>query len=253
MTWKSVAVSVEGKSHHSAGTSCQDSSICMNILTSHGQYLILIASDGCGSSRHSQLGSQIITKDLLECISFWLRRTPQKPDLIEIINHSLGHAHQVLSKKSIELRLQAHELAATCLCLVVGPSTIAAAQIGDGAIIGERNGIFGCVFWPNQEYANVTKSLTDPQWYKHVQLMDSTRNDGDLEGWLLVTDGVQSIACDYEKKVPHLGFVSGLVSKLRILPPGSERLIKDRLVEFLRSDKINRMVSDDKTIVVACS
>jgi hypothetical protein len=225
----------------------------MDVSTSYGSHLIAVVSDGCGSSRHSQLGSELITHNVSECISYWLRKSSHKPDLLDLISFSLGQAHQALSKASIDLGADINELAATCLCLVVGPDCMAACQIGDGVIAGQLNGVLGCIFWPNQEYANVTSSLTDRRWFNKVQFISVPRRSGNFDGWFLATDGVQAIACDYERRIPHMEFVSLLINRFRDTPIGNESLVKERLHDFLRSDKVNTVVTDDKTIVIACA
>jgi len=251
--WKCISISIEGTSHQTNEIPCQDCSVTNIIATPYGSYLVAVASDGCGTSRFSQLGSDLITQNIYECIEYWLRVASHKPDLLDIISFSLGQAHQALKKKSVDLSIDINDLAATCLCLVVGQDSMAASQIGDGIIAGELNGVLGCLFWPNQEYSNITDSLTDRNWYDKVQSMSARRKVDSLDSWFLATDGIQSIACDYRQRIPHVAFVSSLMKRFRDSPIGTENLIRDRLIDFLRSEKVTTVVTDDKTIILACA
>ena len=252
MYWKVCATSIEGTSHIAKGMPCQDCSMALRLSSSSGSYLILIAADGCGSSTHSDIGSQLVAYEIVDCLAYWIKRSDVIPMLSDLLVFALGHANQMLHKKAIELSVPVRELASTCLCVVVGPSGFAAAQIGDGVIVRRSNGITGCLFWPSQEYANVTHTLADKDWFHKIQIHSSSSIEDSSASWFVATDGVQDISCDAEKRIPHPGFVDALLDKLDNVPLESEPLVKEGLARFLRSDRVNSVVSDDKTIVLAC-
>ncbi len=251
MSWKIYASSLQGGTHIANGMPCQDSSNYKKISTGFGDYMILVASDGCGTARHSDKGANIITSEVVECLSYWLRNSTVVPELPDLLIFSLGHANQCLTKTATRLSISVIELAATCACLIVGPDRFAAAQIGDGIITGISHGICGCLFWPNQEYANVTHTLTAKDWRRNIQIYSSAPNSVVPESWLIVTDGIQSISCDYEKKTPVPGFTSVLVEKLRILSQTSCESAQAALEALLRSERVDSVVTDDKTIITA--
>jgi hypothetical protein len=134
----------------------------------------------------------------------------------------------------------------------MGPSCFAAAQIGDGVIVRRNNGVSGCLFWQQQEYANVTHTLADYDWISKVQIFDSVSSCDSGDGWLIATDGIQDIACDSDKMAPHKGFIPVLFDKFCGVELGDEGIIQEGLSKFLRSDRVNSVVADDKTIVIAC-
>jgi len=245
-------VSTVGVSHLSKDIPCQDSSKATQVVTPKGEHIILVASDGCGSAQYSEVGSNLIVSEVTECIAYWIQRSQAPHNLLDIIVFALGHAHQKLAQKASDKRIPINELAATCMCLVAGSKGFAAAQIGDGVIIGGTEDVFGCLFWPSQEYANVTDSLTDKRWYQHLQVTAHQSNNMQPNSWFLATDGIQAICCDYQKRTPHVGFVSAIISKFRNIDCESEQVMVESLDKFLRSEKINSAVSDDKTIVLAC-
>ena len=251
MNWTICASSLQGKNHIASGFPCQDSNRHRTITTRLGEYNILVVSDGCGTATHSNIGAELITAEVADCLSFWLQNATTIPDLSELLLFSFGHAHQCLKKAAERLSVSINELAATCICLIIGPDRYAAAQIGDGIIVGIRNRISGCVFWPNQEYANVTHALTGREWPINTQTLNITSGTNIPDGWLLATDGIQAISCDYEKRVPVPGFAPALIDKLRLISNSSCKDAQSALEALLDSERVNAAVSDDKTIAVA--
>ena len=251
MNWRTCGSSFLGATHVVCGVPCQDSNKHRSVHTRFGDYIIIVVSDGCGTAKHSDIGSDIITFEVTSCISCCLQRSSIISNLSDLIVHSLGHANQCLARAATRLAISVNELAATCICLVVGPDRYAAAQIGDGIIVGLSNNVSGCLFWPSQEYANVTHSLTGRDWRSNTQTLDSSLTCTIPDSWFLATDGIQAIACDYEKKVPVSGFVSVLLDKFKRLSHLSEQDMQLALDTFLLSERVNSAVSDDKTVVLA--
>lgn len=252
MSWKIYSKSVEGTSHISTGIPCQDSAKTILLPTLKGDFIILIAADGCGSSKHSDIGSKLITNEVSDCIANCLRNNQNIHELSELIVFAFGHANQKLSKRAKELSIPIRELASTCLCSVIGPNNFAAAQIGDGVIVRQNNGVSGCLFWPNQEYSNVTHTLVDKDWRSKTQVYNSSWFDELADCWFLATDGIQDIACNSANRIPHSGFVCFLFDKFSAIQDQGEGFTEDILGRFLRSKRINAVVNDDKTIVLAC-
>ena len=252
MSWKVYAKSVEGTSHIASGIPCQDSVKTIRLSTTKGDFLILIAADGCGSSKHSDVGSELVTSEVSGCLAYWVGKSENMSNLSDLIIFAFGHANQMLSRKAKELSIPIRELASTCLCSVIGPNTFAAAQIGDGVIVRQNNGVSGCLFWPNQEYSNVTHTLIDKDWYCKTQVYNSSWFDDLADCWFMATDGIQDIACDSKNRIPHPGFVSVLFDKFAATQIQGDEVTGDSLDSFLRSKRINAVVNDDKTIVLAC-
>jgi len=251
VTWKICASSLKGTNHDASELPCQDSNKHKRIQGRLGDYIILVASDGCGTAKHSDIGSDIVTAEVTDCLAYWLQNSIVIPDLSELIVYAFGHANQCLHKAAGRLSISADDLAATCICLVIGPDSYAAAQIGDGIIVGLFNGICGCVFWPNQEYANVTHALTGRYWRYNTQTINIISGSTMPDGWFLATDGIQAISCDYEKKVPGSGFVSVLIEKFRRVSDPTGQSLDKALEALLRSERVNSVVSDDKTVILA--
>jgi hypothetical protein len=211
----------------------------------------LVASDGCGTAKHADIGSDTVVSEVIACISYWIQNSVSIPDLSELIVYAFGHANQCLAKTAGRHSISVNDLAATCMCLVIGPDRYAAAQIGDGVIIGLSQGVCGCLFWPNQEYANVTNALTGKDWRYNTQTVAINSGHNMPDGWFLATDGIQAISCDYQKRVPVSGFISVLIEKFRRVADSDTESIQTALEALLRSERVNSAVSDDKTVILA--
>jgi len=251
VNWHIYASSIEGSSHLGKNLPCQDANQCRRVATRWGEYAIIVVSDGCGTARHADLGAKIVTTETLECLEAWLKCPVLTPDLSDLIEYSLGHAHQCLIRAAKHLSISAEELAATCICLVVGPDRYAAAQIGDGVIVRCSSGICGCLFWQKQEYANVTHSLTAKDWRDNMQTLGQMGRKSLPDSWFIATDGIQAISCDNITKTPSSGFVPVLIDKFRSFSHLPKSRIQESLEAFLRSEKVSSSVSDDKTIAIA--
>jgi len=250
--WKISATSVEGTSHIRSGLPCQDASKALRITTNCGEFIVLIAADGCGSSKYAEIGSSLIVSEVASCLQFWIKRSSNTLLLGDVLLHAFGHAHQMLQKLAKDRSTPIRNFASTCLCLVIGPSSFAAAQIGDGVIVRRNNGVTGCLFWQQQEYANVTHTLVDSDWLSRTQVYDAVLTPDLGDGWLIATDGIQDIACDLNRKAPHPGFFPILLDKFCRVELEAEGIIYDGLSKLLRSERVSSAVTDDKTIVIAC-
>ena len=100
MNWRICGSSYLGATHVACGLPCQDSNKHRSVHTMSGDYTIIVVSDGCGTSKHSDIGSDLITSEVADCISCCLQRSSFIPNLSDLIVHSLGHANQCLAKKS---------------------------------------------------------------------------------------------------------------------------------------------------------
>jgi hypothetical protein len=120
-------------------------------------------------------------------------------------------------------------------------------QVGDGAIIVRRQGVYGVVFWPQSgEYANTTNFLTDEQFEQALEFLALPVQVVDVA---LLTDGVQRLALTFESQTPHPPFFQPLFEALRSTSDVAG-LDKD-MRRFLESRSVQDRSDDDKTLVLA--
>jgi len=252
--WRYVAASVVGTSHEKVGGACQDANDCQVYLLPNGENVLVAAvADGAGSAtcggegavRACSVFAGLVNDHLssgntveqisLETAKFWTT----------VIQNALGKEAESMSRER-------RDFACTLLGIVVGNSCTACFQIGDGVMVvaDSEEHSYGHVFWPDRgEYANTTHFVTQEEALEYLQFECVRREIVEVA---LLTDGLQSIALNYQQQAAHLPFFKGLFAPLRTLEEGRSDEMSRSLVEFLSSPRVNEKTDDDKTLVLAC-
>jgi hypothetical protein len=141
------------------------------------------------------------------------------------------------------------DYATTVLVAVVAEPWVACMQIGDGVIVARRGDGFEALTLPAKgEYANEAPFVTDDHYIESLQVA-VTGTDG-LDAIALMTDGMERLAVQLATGVPHGPFFDGLFAFA-----ADDRLSDEErhalLARELRSERINRLTDDDKTVLVA--
>jgi hypothetical protein len=129
---------------------------------------------------------------------------------------------------------------------------MACLQIGDGVVVvaDSEEQVYGHVFWPDRgEYANTTHFVTQDEALEHLRFASVRREIVEVA---LLTDGLQSIALNYQQQTAHQPFFGGLFAPLRTAEEGWSSELSKSLMEFLSSPRVNEKTDDDKTLVLAC-
>jgi hypothetical protein len=216
--------------------------------TVEGQVLVLASADGAGSAQHADVGarhaSRGITRLVLDDLAEGL--TVEQIDRDTVLSWYLRLRWE-LADRAFRCRTSLDQLACTLLLAVVGPTSAAFAQIGDGAIVTGDDGGYQAVFWPqNGEYANSTNFITDPAF---ADLLLFERRSGPVDELALFTDGLQSVALQFASRTVHQPFFRPMFQRLRGSRPG-EGLVRG-LRQFLTSPALNERTDDDKTLILA--
>jgi hypothetical protein len=157
----------------------------------------------------------------------------------------------VLDNEAKSLYRDRRDFACTLLALVVGDSCAACLQVGDGVMVlaDLEEFSYGHVFWPDRgEYANTTHFVTQDDAIEHLQFASVKRR---IVEAALLTDGLQSIALNYQQQSAHEPFFKGLFAPLRTAQEGRADDLSQSLGEFLSSPRVNEKTDDDKTLVLA--
>lgn len=243
--WRHIQASVTGPSHAKTGAPCQDS----HLVRALGQgLLVCCVADGAGSSRHSEVGSAIACDTIVERATQWAQDHGSFGELSR--DDFLGwcrRARERIRDVATEHEAEPRDYATTLCVALLSPGGAALAQIGDGAIIGQRSGALGVVFWPQSgEYVNTTMFLTGEDYEDHLQFQSVA---GAFEAVALMTDGVERVALAFDTRTPHAPFFQPLFAALRGSsdPPS----LNDELRKFLDSPSMHARSDDDKTVVLA--
>lgn len=234
-SWVTAAVSEAGGSHIEAGVPCQDS--CRVLVGS--DVLIACTADGAGSSRYSDEGSQAAVDAFVEVSAALLRRghDPKK-----IVCDAFREARRAVSETGGSERRDKAEFATTLLGVVATRRRVAAAQIGDGAVILDGKVALKS---HNGRYANETSFITqdgiEPYFYASQRRVKRVA---------LITDGLEHLVLQFkgQRRLAYQPFFDPMFQWLKEADQ-DERI--EQLPEFLRSDMIRARTGDDVTLVLA--
>lgn len=246
--WRYVAQSVTGPAHRAAGKPCQDCCGAWVLGDEPAAVLVACVADGAGSAEFGGEGAAIARRFILKNALAYFKAHGSFQQLsaadarawCEDVRHQIGvsvAAHGATPRDF-----------ATTLCVaIVAPDHAAFFQIGDGAIVLRRRGVFGAVFWPQSgEYANSTNFLTAEGYEAHLEFISVRGATSDVA---LITDGMERMALSFERRSPHPPFFRPLFDEL-VASTNLERLSED-LALFLQSDSVQARSDDDKTLVIA--
>jgi hypothetical protein len=238
--WKLVYGSVRGTSHVQSGQPCQDH--CAGTVV--GTTVVATCSDGAGSAELSHLGSRCAVERFLEEATRSLgSAAPERAAIESWVDCARARVLEEASAQGVPSR----QLACTLLGAVVGDAWAAFVQIGDGVIVFDGEGGYELAFWPdNGEYANTTRFLTDEGYRKHLRIEIVTRQVSELA---ILTDGLQMLALDFALARVHDRFFAPLFRTVRNGP--GEETLRESLMEFMDSKRVNDRTDDDKTLLLA--
>ena len=251
--WTVSRASVIGTSHLRMGIPCQDSSTYQ--VT--GEVLIAAVADGAGSAAMSDVGSVLAAKTSVETaerlLSEYHDHGPHPVHntcLKLVVTGAIKEARHELRRESKRRDIEVKQLATTLLLVVHTRYLLAAAQIGDGAmVVSDRLGKYATIIAPQRgEYVNETNFLTSPDAMSKLDVR-TDRVRGDVPRLAMFTDGLQDLVLSSADDMPHAPFFNPVFSWL-----GSQTISSDtdrKLAAFLESPKVTDQVDDDLTLLLA--
>ena len=245
--WKVVSASVVGTSHLALGMECQDAHAAA--VLPDGSLLVAVA-DGAGSACRA---SEASTCAVSTAVDFLTRRMaaqhPAGPDgyrclMYETVECVRSALMELSTRQETEQPLS--DFATTLLVLLATETWASTIQIGDGAIVcrSPATGLSVLSEPPAGEYINETTFVTTPDYLEHAvyKLLPAQ----DLDGVVLLTDGMQLLALKYSDNSAHAPFFIPLLDFA-----SHADATADELETFLRSGPVCQRTDDDKTLVLA--
>jgi hypothetical protein len=251
--WRYVAASVIGTSHEKAGGTCQDANDCqIYVLPAGERVLAAVVADGAGSALCGGEGAATTCRALLGLMVGHLDSGKSVEEVTrETVVGWIGTIQDLLQEEAKVAARERRDFACTVLGVLVGESHAACLQVGDGVIVlsDSEEQAYGHVFWPDRgEYANTTHFVTEDDAAERLQFESVKRRVVEAA---LLSDGLQTIALNYQERLAHEPFFKGLFAPLRTVEEGCSRELSDSLESFLSSARVNEKTDDDKTLVLA--
>jgi hypothetical protein len=253
--WQVIAASVKGEGHIKTNLPCQDS----NGYEITDEYFVAVVSDGLGSERYADVGSNTIVKSAVEFIKNTLQeKLPQNiSDWEKVLRECSLYTRNALEEKSSAEKLNIREYGATFIVVIGTQDWLAIAHLGDGAVVvGFHNGHMEVVSKPQQqEFDNEVIPLTATNSLKSIKytvkkitkrthLISKAR----IHRIAIMTDGLQKLALNIQSGEPYIPFFKPFFEAFDQPIDSIEESIQ--LEKFLSSNEVNRRTNDDKTLLI---
>ena len=240
-------MSVRGTSHQKTGQPCQDASYYKIVKKN---ILVGAVADGAGSAPHGDEGAKVAATEAVDTLAKHACKLTVKDDeqWKRLLLSAMNVARENVEASAAGLNKPTRQLATTLILFVAMPDFIAAAQIGDGAIVvQDRDGSIQSLTSPQSgEYINTTTFLVSPEASKSVQYNTWHRGYKSIAA---LTDGLQMLALTIPGGAPHPQFFAPLFAFRESAP--DEKSADEELRSFLQSDKIISRADDDLTLLLA--
>jgi hypothetical protein len=246
--WRPIAQSMLGPSHAADNSPCQDSFSLHVVEDDASQTLVACVADGAGSAKFSDVGSSVVCGTIVEnaCAFFSAGgriEELQRQDVLRWCDEARSRLQQEAALRSCEVR----ELASTLCAAIIAPGQSCFFQIGDGAMILRKHGVYGVVFWPQSgEYANSTNFLTSPKYDSQLEFISTDTRCSDIA---LMTDGLERLALRFDSQTPHVPFFEPFFRAIRAAKDYTG--LNESLQTFLGSEPVRERSDDDKTLILA--
>jgi serine/threonine protein phosphatase PrpC len=249
MQWQVVGCSAVGTKHIVRETLCQDA-VCYEMIS--GQVIIGAVSDGMGSAKRSDVGSELAVKTALSQIKItqcWLNQPQNDEGVRDIFRSVLGKVQAALKQKAENEGYSVEDLNCTLLAFVATPKWLAAMQVGDGLIVVRPKGRdYQLLFMPDKgEHPNQTTPVTSSHALEEMQVCVKS---GSYEFICVATDGIENISLvKPENWRPFEGFFKPLEEQIMLSKNNLDHKKKE-INDFLNSEQINQKTDDDKTLLL---
>jgi hypothetical protein len=250
--WRWIAASVKGTSHLTSGTECQDSHICGEIESDNGPILLAFVSDGAGSAKRSAIGSRLLCDLMMsEAQQYFIEQGQIDQLNVRVIANWIEQFRSEIILQADAEGLTDREFACTLLGAILGPSSAAFFQVGDGAIVYslKEGAEYMLAFWPERgEYENTTFFVTQASFFDQLQFAAIDRRVAETA---IFSDGLQRLALNYQTQGAHQPFFNGIFPGVRSVSYANLPQLNEQLAQFLDSPKVNERTDDDKTLLLA--
>jgi len=249
-SWRVVAASVTGACHAKTASPCQDAHHWAQLPDG---VVVAAVADGAGTAALGEVGAALAARTAVEIMrsslaACGLPGCDDEQPWRELLMVAVRAARQAVEALAAQRKAAVRDLATTLVLVVAAPQMVAAAQIGDGAIVlGDGMGELITLTVPKSgEYINETMFLVSPGALDQMQVALWRGVPAHVAAF---TDGLQMVALKLPEGTPHAPFFDPL---FRFVANATEEAeARGKLVDFLSSPRIRERTDDDLTLLLA--
>lgn len=195
--WNIIQCAVQGRSHISSETPCQDKTFSYSDSNTN----IIALADGAGSARLSHFGAEAVTQFVCSEFSQQFDEYYVQNDAAYVARQLLSGITNTLEQVAQEHKCDTRDLSSTLLFAAVKDDSYILIHIGDGVIGYYKNGEIKTASEPNNgEFANTTVFTTSNDAISSMRMLKG--NLGEISGFVLMSDGSEASLYDKRNKVP---------------------------------------------------
>ncbi|MEJ7810807.1 MAG: PP2C family serine/threonine-protein phosphatase [Gemmatimonadaceae bacterium] len=267
-----MAEAVTGAGHRRTGVPCQDAhaSVALPGVALTGGALVAAVADGAGSVPFGGDGARLASQAAVAAAASVAAElaTPGSAGaalsegdgavvtddvLRTILVGALASARAALEAEALRARCDMRDLATTLIVAIAGDTAVAAAQVGDGAVIvRDEGGALHALTTPRHgEFINETMFLTAPDALETAQY---GLWRGAATHLAVISDGLQMLALVMPGAEPHapffapvFAFASGATSALDAAAADAAAA---QLRAFLSGPRVGARTDDDVTLLL---
>jgi len=245
--WQVVHARAIGTSHINSGMPCQDAAGWRRLPSG---FLAIALADGAGSAPQAETGAKLAVAMSLAA----LENIPANGNTFSAdtwaghIRTAFESARAALEDEALSSGASFRNYATTLICVIAGRDGLVIGQVGDGAVVARTplGDLFTLTEPQRGEYANETIFLTMPDAldrgnFQAIEL--------DLAGLAVMSDGLIRLALkmpDYSPFPPFFAPLWAFAARSE-----SSQAYNQKLVDFLKSDRVCNRTDDDKSLVIA--
>lgn len=248
--WRVAGISSQGTSHLKTGDPCQDAH---DFRVLPCGTLVVAVADGAGTARLAEIGAALAVNTALETVAAGCAGAEAAgwPDdgwrdlLTQAISAALAATEKAAAERDAPLR----DFACTLAVVAARPGElIAAAQIGDGAVVAQEEGgaVFAVIRPAPSEYLNETTFLISPEAIEGASFAVWR---GRLARVGALTDGLQMLALRMPAGEPHPAFFEPMFRFVAAADDPAAAVAS--LQGFLDSPRVRERADDDLTLFLA--
>ncbi len=241
-TWRVVGASVRGTAHARSGLPCQDAHAWRTLPDGS---LALAVADGAGTAAHADAGARAAARAAVDALAEQQADVEDSEALGTAFTRAFQAARRAVESEAATRGVEVRELATTLILALAADEWVAAAQVGDGAVVVEDGeGPRAMTFPRAGEFANETVFLTmegGPERAQRALWRVRARHVA------LFTDGLQPLVMS--RREPHPPFFAPL---FRFAAEADDaESAGAQLAEFLAGPRVAERADDDLTLLVA--